>query len=248
MVARKVRFAVLLGLFILLPAGLAYGDFIGPIGAFVPGGVVMSPLLGIPATLLAAFLERPFVSLAGVKRRALAYSIRANLLSWLVGILFMIVCIPFFRVVDDPPLAIPLYALAAISLSICIEGAYLSFKVQDRDGRIRWRWIIAGNVLSAFALLLVGAITEIWGHANPLLARRVESYEVELTFALAALSLAILVYGLWPRAREPWNAPAAAGEDGYAEEAGAAEPGPLSPDAHEHAHASVGMAPEAHLR
>jgi hypothetical protein len=208
----------------------------------MPGALVMSPLLGIPATLLAAFLERPFVSRAGVRRHALAYSIRANLLSWLAGFVFVFAGSLFFPLVDDFPLVFLFYPLAAIFLSICIEGAYLSFKVQG-ERKIRWGWIINGNVLSSMAILLVGAITEIWGHANPLLARRVDSHEMELTLALAALTLVILIYGLWPRAAEPWEAPRTASDTEH-DQAGGAEPGSDSAAAHEHAHASVGMAPD----
>jgi hypothetical protein len=50
----------------------------------IPGLAIAGPALGLPLSVLASFLERPFVSLAGVRRHAIWYSLQANCISLLV--------------------------------------------------------------------------------------------------------------------------------------------------------------------
>jgi len=237
--ARRLCFAILLGLFILVPAGLAFGNMISPVAGFFPGFFVMSPLLGVPATLVAAFLERPFVSLSGVKRHALVYSIRANLISWFAGAVLLVFAGPIIFYADSP--LILLYFVAIVALTIYIEGSYLSSVARRYGGGIRWGWIIAGNLLSSFALVFIGYTSVAWGEADPLLASRVAPY---VNIALAALSVVVLIFGLWPRRGKPWEAPRKAGDTEHAEEPGQAEPSSVFPHVYEHAHASVSMAPD----
>jgi membrane protein implicated in regulation of membrane protease activity len=235
MATRRLRFAILVGLFILLPAGLAYGNGISPVAAFFPGFFVMSPFLGVPATLVAALLERSFVSLSGVKRHALVYSIRANLISWFAGAVLLVFAGPIIFSTVSP--LVLLYPVAIVALTIYLEGSYLNSVARRHGSRIQWGSIIAGNLLSSFALLFIGFTSVGWGEADPLLASRVAPY---VSIALVGLSVVVLIYGLWPRRDKMGEAL----DDQREGEAELGEPGSVSADAHEHAHASVGMAPD----
>lgn len=57
----------------------------------VPGCALIGPAMGLPLSVLAAFLERPFYSAAGIKRGAIWYSLQANLISLLVGYFGLII-------------------------------------------------------------------------------------------------------------------------------------------------------------
>jgi len=51
----------------------------------IPGLALAGPALGLPLSVFAAFLERPFISLAGVCSDAIWYSLQANFVSLLIG-------------------------------------------------------------------------------------------------------------------------------------------------------------------
>lgn len=53
----------------------------------IPGLAFVGPAMGLPLSVLAAFVERPFYTLAGVKRHTIWYSLQANLVSLGVGFL-----------------------------------------------------------------------------------------------------------------------------------------------------------------
>ena len=248
MATRRLRFAILVGLFILVPAGLAYANGGAPVAVgLFPGLFIVSPLLGIPATVLAAFLERTFVSLGGVQRRALAHSIVANLLSWVAGIVAL-----FFAgralYLDGTGRLYAFYSIFIVALTICIEGSYYTWALRWHSAivhrTIRWGWIVLGNVFSALVLTLTGVAVFVWEFADRQPASRLRPYETELTEALAALSALALMYGLWPRGAEPWGAPRKAGGDEHAEQGELGGPCAVSAEAREHAHASVGTAPD----
>jgi len=86
---RAIRLPVLALLLVLLLATTAMANVIAPFVWLWPGVVAMSFPVSLPATVLAAFLERPFVSRSGIQRHALRYSLRANFLSLLVGVVLM---------------------------------------------------------------------------------------------------------------------------------------------------------------
>lgn len=197
MVARRCLLAVSAGACVLFSASAALANAISPVAGFWPGYFVLSPLLGIPATLLAAFVERPFLTLAGMRRRVLVHSIRANLWSWFVGAVLVLVMFAL-----ESALMFGFHFLAAIPLSIWIEGRYLRAVAARDRGSANWIAIIFGNLVSSLALILISAIAEDVGMNNPVLAWRLRPYQESLTVALGALSLAIVTYGLWPRRAE----------------------------------------------
>ncbi len=120
---------------------------------YVAWGVGNDMALSLPysmlATLLAAFIERPFAKAAGFERRALVYSIRANILSWMIGVL--LVYIIAFRAYW---FFFAMYSLA-IPFSIFIEGGYLALVKRRSQSRLVWKPILIGNILSGFILMAI---------------------------------------------------------------------------------------------
>src|SRR5213082_938665 len=74
-------------LFLFAFAQPAFANSIAPTAYFWPGVLPLAFGLALPASVLAAFLERPFVTRAGVREYALWYSLQANLVSLAVGYL-----------------------------------------------------------------------------------------------------------------------------------------------------------------
>jgi fucose 4-O-acetylase-like acetyltransferase len=104
---------------VLGASGVAYADAISPYAFFWSGVGTINPILAFPASLLAAFVERPFLTAAGLEGRALVLSLRANFLSAIVGIVLIPVAIPALYVLG------PFWYLAAFVTSVVVEGEYL---------------------------------------------------------------------------------------------------------------------------
>lgn len=112
---------------------------------FLPGLALIGPAFGLPLSVLAAVLERPFYTRAGVERWAIWYSLQANLVSLLVGYVLLPVAMIALYTVG------PLWMPVSIFLSIVIERKYLKWRAVGFDGR--WKWVSWANVFSAFALV-----------------------------------------------------------------------------------------------
>lgn len=226
-------------LFISISAQMAWangGAWLSPV-LYVPGLVVLSPLLGLPVTLAAAILERPFVSLAGVRTHALTRSIRANLLSWLVGLVFMVVVIFFAlpvtyldRVLSGDPIVSVFalwllemaYYILAIPISILIEGGYYRAILRRQRGVLRWRWVVAANVFSNVVLVAMAFVPAILRKNDPTLVRNVEPHLETLWWLLAAISAALVLFALRPLGKGQPAVPEAT-EHGPGSECDAAE-------------------------
>jgi len=191
-------------LLVLMPAGLALANSGAPV-LYLPGLVMISPLWGLPATLAAAVLERPFVSRAGIQRHALTRSIRANLLSWLVGLVISLFMVAFIAA-GPKPLGFAAAVVFAIACVIClpvvfsifVEGGYY-VQVLRRDGAIlRWRWVIAGNIVSAAFLTSLSFVPDALRREYPQLEFMVEPHREPLWWLLAAISLALVLFALRP--------------------------------------------------
>jgi hypothetical protein len=166
----------------------------------IPGFAPAGPALGLPLSVLAAFLERPFYTRAGVERGALRLSLQANFLSLLagfVGIFF------FAPLVMSPGGAIFgwLVPLSAVSLSIWIEGSYLRSAIRPR--RLAGVWVIFANVFSACMCIIVMVATRIVRESYPAFAREFRPIETPLGIGLAVVCLAVLLGSFY----DPYTTP-----------------------------------------
>jgi hypothetical protein len=100
------------------------------------------------ATLLAAVIEVPYVSRAGVQERVWRRTFTANVISTVVGVFFPAYVAAHSEHTD-------IFIAAAIALSILVEGAYLSWAASLR---LNWGWLIVGNVTSSVVLLWLSSI------------------------------------------------------------------------------------------
>lgn len=136
-----------------------------------PGVVSIDPIFGLLPTVLAAFIERPFVSRAGVVEQPLFRSLRANLFSLFIGI-----PLAEFVLLIHSFVGLVLLALAGLVLSTLVELGYLAAVVRKQGGRLRWWWIAAGNVLSSAVLAVVSLTVLFLTENDPYLGRALIPY------------------------------------------------------------------------
>jgi hypothetical protein len=121
---------------------------------YVAWGVGDDLVLSLPysmlATLLAAVIERPFARFAGIEYRTLLYIMRANILSWMIGLL-----LAYGSLFGRIEFLLVLTFLLAVPLSITIEGKYLASVQSAYHARLKWMPIIVGNILSGMFLVCI---------------------------------------------------------------------------------------------
>jgi hypothetical protein len=178
----------LLAIVVLLAlADSAFANTIAPSAGFFPGFLPLALWMALPASVLAAFLERPFVARYGVAHDCLWYSLQANLVSLAVGYLTM----PFalIAVYSIPPL----WSVVAVSISIYCEGIYYQIFAPRRPGQWKRRWIVWGNIWSSLALLSIPVIAEALKKARPSLVWYVEPHHDTLLWGSVAASIVLFV-------------------------------------------------------
>lgn len=117
----------------------------------VPGLGLMGGYVGLVLPILSAFLERPFVSRAGMIEHPLALSLQANLLS---AVVLAVVSVFAVAVVWEFETAAFAWMAIAVAVSVTVERWWLGR--QNGDGApLRWRWLILGNLLSATVIFLL---------------------------------------------------------------------------------------------
>jgi hypothetical protein len=193
---------------------------------FIPGVAVFSPLLGLPVTMLAALLERPFVSWAGIRSYPLTHSIRANLLSWLAGFVFIsFVALWNAGFMSDSkggygPVewVVAVLFVLAIPVSILIEGCYYRTILKRQGSVLRWSPVIAANIVSntvlaamAVAPAILDPFFSINRIADCLSAYQWFAVSEMLEWILAAICLDMAVFAFWPLSKRG-HAPAAASD------------------------------------
>lgn len=123
---------------------IASANMMSPYLYFYPGAISASIGFAFPASVLAAFLERPFLTAAGVKQRTLVFSMRANFLSTIAGILVIPIGFPVFYAIG------PIWSVMAVGGSCFVEISYLR---QFSRQSCTLGWAIAGNVVSSVVLI-----------------------------------------------------------------------------------------------
>ncbi len=170
--------AVVLGL-----AQAAYADTISPYVWFWPGIVTITFFYAFPASLLAAFVERPFLTWAGLRQRTLVLSLRANFLSTVVGILLIPLGEPLFNGLG------PLWCVIALVISCAVEIVYL--RRFNRDF-LKSR-IVIGNIVSSGLLMMLPPIAVILWPNYSFLVKFMEPHEVWLGWTASLVSIAIFL-------------------------------------------------------
>jgi len=105
------------------------------------------------ATVIVAVIERPFVSKAGVAKRALLHSLIANVISMVLAPLGLWPAdfLPDYRPWDD--LRFPLATLLGLLISIGSEFAYYRVITRRSPMKARLSWVALANVVSLAVLL-----------------------------------------------------------------------------------------------
>lgn len=117
-------------------AGIDVATFVRRVGDF-------APLFGVP--VLAAVIERPFFSAAGLSRNVIWYSIRANCVSFLIGGLVGGCFVPMWPIYGG--LGFVLWLLIVIPAVSLIE-TWCVGSVERHTPTVKSRWILTGNVVS----------------------------------------------------------------------------------------------------
>lgn len=177
---------------------VAHANSLSPYVYFWPGIISITLVYAFPASLLAAFLERPFLTAAGIKRRPLVLSLRANFLSTIVGILLIPIGYPALYAIG------PLWCIAAFGVSCAVEILYLRRFAQQS---FTWGWAVAGNAISSAVLMILPPIAIAIRQNNYQLAWSLEPHQVWLSWWSLGVSVALfLVSFACPVAPEPESA------------------------------------------
>jgi hypothetical protein len=167
----------------------------------IPGFAFVGPGLGLPLSLLAAFIERPFYSAGGVRANAIWYSLQANLVSLAAG---FVLCLAFGVLMaavglqaSDAAFFIA-WPIVAVFCSVLIERMYIA----SRSPRLSWAWTAAGNILSAGICVAI-LFSVVWVRARyPGAARVVRPYNTPLNvLALAGSAIVYVISFVVPRRR-----------------------------------------------
>jgi hypothetical protein len=184
-------FTMLLAAFLVLAfAQPVLANVIAPTAYFWPGIFPGSTVLAVLASVLAAVLERPFLTRAGVTHHAMLYALQANAISLVIG--YVTLPVGWYAIYTIGPL----WSLVAVGMSVVSEGLYCRMRATN-GGRLRWGYIICGNVFSSFVLLTLPYLSMIVGQTNPRLFRRIEPYVETLTWASAIVGAAVFVLSFY---------------------------------------------------
>jgi hypothetical protein len=163
-----------------------FANAIAPTAYFFPGVLPLMLGLALPATVLAAIIERPFVTRAGVSRHALWYSLQANFLSLLIGYATMPCAVQAIFDIG------PLWSLIAIIISIVSEGVYYQQRWVPGE-ELKWGWVAVANIVSSVVLLLLPSIALSIKSGQPDLERVLDPYQEVLFWGSVVGSVLIFV-------------------------------------------------------
>ena len=143
--------------------------------------------MALPATVLAAIVERPFLIRAGVSHYPLWYSLQANFASLLLGLLTLPLALGFIQSVPF------LWSPIAVSLSIAVEGWYLCRRAVPVSSTFRWGPVIWANVARSGLLLALAVFIVLPLYDRRDLASFLEPYEHTLLVGSSVLCLTLLI-------------------------------------------------------
>ena len=164
----------------------AHANSLSPYVYFWPGIISITLVYAFPASLLAAFIERPFLTAAGITRRPLVLSLRANFVSTLAGILLIPIGYPALYTIG------PLWCLAAFGVSCLVE---ISFLRRYSHQSLATGWAVAGNAVSSAVLMILPPIAIAIRQNNYQLAWSLEPHEPWMALSSLCVSVAVFLAG-----------------------------------------------------
>jgi hypothetical protein len=177
-----------------------FANVIAPTAYFWPGILPMMLGMALPATVLAAVIERPFVTRAGVTKHALWYSLQANLMSLAIGYALMPVAAEAIYSIG------PLWSLIAVAISIVSETVYYR-QWWVPKAELDWRWVATGNVVSSVVLLLLPVIALQIKYDLPSAERMLDPYQGALFWGSVSVSVAVFAISIFmPGIIRGWRA------------------------------------------
>ena len=160
------------------------------------------------ATLLAAFIERPFIRSAGFRQNALLFSIRANIWSWLFG---TTLAYAFLLIGPINELFFAVLILLAVPLSIAVEGVYLRGVAKRNAFSLSWRPLVWGNIVSGIICQTQVAVGQAWGNylqnRGAAVITWLREYRELTSFGVLFFCLAIFILVFFYPAVEPKKNP-----------------------------------------
>ncbi|HZN02037.1 MAG TPA: hypothetical protein VFD06_00470 [Candidatus Polarisedimenticolia bacterium] len=157
---------------------------ISPTLVTIPGFGLLALHVALTLSVLAALIERPFVTRAGVSRFALCASLQANFITTLVGLL----CTPIaFFVLAFPALLLVWWPLA-VWLSYRVECWW--YRRSDPAVTLNRLPVLWGNLASNLVFFVLLAVTP---HPSPSRLRWLHSLQPELTILTGAACAATYV-------------------------------------------------------
>ena len=163
---------------------VAHANSLSPYVYFWPGIISITLVYAFPASLLAAFLERPFLTNAGINHRPLVLSLRANFLSTIAGILLIPIGYPALYTIG------PLWCIVAFGVSCAVEIFYLR---RYSHQSFTWGWAVGGNAISSAVLMILPPIAIAIRQNNYQLAWSLERHQVWLAWSSLGVSVALFL-------------------------------------------------------
>lgn len=152
----------------------------------IPGLGIIGPLFGLPLSVMAAVIERPFLTVAGLKQGTVWYSIQANFVSLLAG--YPLVCLAAgLASLGDG--ALLLWPFAAVLISTIIERAYINKRVGGPV--LPLGWALAANVVSALTCILI--LVPVRALDRPEIKQALLPYRTVLSVVLGLFCVAAVV-------------------------------------------------------
>jgi|GEM_PF-4247962 len=138
-----------------------FSDPEGCIQWFLPGFYYLGFHVGYVMALLAAFIERPFLERAGVRRWTLLFAVRANALVVIVGLFlsFFYCMIIMSHYPAGPESGIKVWlalTVAGFLMSVLVKGLYLESHAIEPGQQLRWRMIYLASFVSSASIFLFG--------------------------------------------------------------------------------------------
>ncbi len=145
--------------------------------------------MGLPLSVLAAFIERPFITRAGVERNAIWFSLQANFVSLLVGYFATMIVIPIIMSPGGGIIGLT-WPFLAVGISIATERWYLAIRL--RKGGVPWGPLVGGNISSAVTCVAVLVLVANLRDSVPQLSEELGKHSTVMNLGVAIASFLLL--------------------------------------------------------